>query len=75
MDEELATPLAFRKLLEESIPLRRYATSDEIANAVLFLCSGAASYVTGAVLACDGGQSLLGLSGWTEVLGEAIERD
>ena len=64
-----------RKRLEESIPLRRYATSDEIADAVLFLCSGAASYVTGAVLACDGGQSLLGLSGWAEVLGEVIERD
>ena len=64
-----------RKRLEESIPLRRYATSDEIANAVLFLYSGATSYMTGAVLACDGGQSLLGLSGWGEVLGEVIERD
>ncbi len=61
-----------RKRLEESIPLRRYATSDEIANAALFMCSEAASYVTGAVLACDGGQSLLGSSGWAEVLGEAL---
>lgn len=64
-----------RKRLEESIPLGRYATSDEIANAVLFLCSGAASYVTGAVLACDGGQSLLGSSGWAEVLDEALGKD
>jgi NAD(P)-dependent dehydrogenase (short-subunit alcohol dehydrogenase family) len=37
------------------IPLARYGSTEEIANAVGFLCSPAASYVNGQVLAVDGG--------------------
>jgi peroxisomal 2,4-dienoyl-CoA reductase len=36
-------------------PLRRYAQPIEIAQSVLYLVSDAASYITGAVLAVDGG--------------------
>lgn len=36
-------------------PMKRYGTSDEIAAAVLWLCSSAASYVTGVALPVDGG--------------------
>ena len=35
--------------------MRRMATSDEVANLMLFLASGAGSYVTGAEYLVDGG--------------------
>jgi len=38
----------------ERLPLRRLATPEEIADAVVYLASPRASYVTGAVLAMDG---------------------
>ena len=41
----------------ESIPLRRPGTPAEIANVVCFLASDRAAYVTGTVLAVDGGFS------------------
>lgn len=40
---------------EARIPLGRYAKPEEIAAVVLFLASGQAGYVNGAVLAADGG--------------------
>jgi meso-butanediol dehydrogenase / (S,S)-butanediol dehydrogenase / diacetyl reductase len=39
----------------DAIPLRRYGTTEEIANAIGYLCSPAASYINGQVLAVDGG--------------------
>jgi NAD(P)-dependent dehydrogenase (short-subunit alcohol dehydrogenase family) len=41
-------------------PLGRIAGPEEVANAVLWLCSDGASWVTGADLAVDGGYSMLG---------------
>jgi NAD(P)-dependent dehydrogenase (short-subunit alcohol dehydrogenase family) len=40
------------------IPLGRFGTPEEIADAVGFLCSPRAAYITGQVLAVDGGQWL-----------------
>ena len=39
----------------DAIPLNRYGTEDEIASVITFLCSQEASYVTGQVIASDGG--------------------
>jgi NAD(P)-dependent dehydrogenase (short-subunit alcohol dehydrogenase family) len=51
-----------RSAITGMIPLRRFGTKDEIADLALFLCSDAARFITGAVLVCDGGQSLAGRS-------------
>lgn len=42
---------------EQNIPLKRIGRPEEAAEAVLWLCSGAASYVTGHSMIVDGGMS------------------
>ena len=44
--------------LAPMIPMRRIGTPDEVANVVFFLCSDAASYVTGEEIQINGGQHL-----------------
>ena len=41
--------------MRKHVPLGRWGTIDEIADAALFLCSPAAAFVTGAIVAVDGG--------------------
>jgi NAD(P)-dependent dehydrogenase (short-subunit alcohol dehydrogenase family) len=41
--------------LQQSEPIGRLGTSDEIADAVIWLCSDRASFVTGQAIAVDGG--------------------
>ena len=57
MNRLAPTPEA-RKLFTGMIPLRRFAKKSELADLALFLCSDAAQFITGAVMVCDGGQSL-----------------
>jgi NAD(P)-dependent dehydrogenase (short-subunit alcohol dehydrogenase family) len=52
---KLVHTVAIRSDYYDAIPLNRYGTTEEIANAVGFLCSPAASYINGQTLAVDGG--------------------
>ena len=49
---------ALEKLAEDSTPLGRFASADEMAGQIGFLLSDAAWNVTGTVLVSDGGYSL-----------------
>lgn len=50
-----------RKDYHDTIPLNRYGLEEEIAEAIFFLCSERASYITGQVLAVDGGFEATGI--------------
>jgi 3-oxoacyl-[acyl-carrier protein] reductase len=45
------------RMLQENVPLQRFGTPEEIAEAVVYLASDRASFVTGATLVVDGGQT------------------
>ena len=53
--DPVAMPEAQRAALLSRIPLGRLGAPDDIANAVLFLASPRAAYITGATLHVNGG--------------------
>ena len=58
---KLVHSVAIRSDYYDTIPLNRYGTVEEIAEVTGFLCSAAASYVNGQVLAVDGGFDAAGV--------------
>ena len=50
-----ALPDALKEEITARTPLGRFGTTEEVANAVAFLASDEAAYITGQVLAVDGG--------------------
>lgn len=56
--EELVDPVdpaAARAMFEGTTALKRYGTTEEIAELVYFLCSDASAYITGTAISIDGG--------------------
>ncbi len=58
---KLVHSVAIRSDYYDAIPLNRYGTCEEIADAVGFLCSPAAAFINGQVLAVDGGFEAAGV--------------
>ncbi|WP_270933884.1 SDR family NAD(P)-dependent oxidoreductase [Falsiroseomonas oryzae] len=50
-----------RKDYHDTIPLNRYGLEEELAETIFFLCSDRASYLTGQVIAVDGGFEATGI--------------
>jgi NAD(P)-dependent dehydrogenase (short-subunit alcohol dehydrogenase family) len=60
MAKAVHTP-AIRADYHDHIPLNRYGLETELANAICFLCGDQAAYITGQVLAVDGGFDAAGV--------------
>jgi len=60
MAKEVHTP-AIRADYHDTIPLNRYGLEEELAEAIFFLCSDRASYITGQMLCVDGGFEATGI--------------
>jgi 3-oxoacyl-[acyl-carrier protein] reductase len=58
MTETIRTDERFKDKYLERIPMGRWAEPEEIAPVFVFLASDAASYVTGQVIAADGGMTI-----------------
>ncbi len=50
-----ALPEELRDRMREQVPLKRLGEPEDVANIVVFLCTEAASYLTGQVITIDGG--------------------
>jgi 3-oxoacyl-[acyl-carrier protein] reductase len=56
--EHARFPPGYVEGMAERIPLRRMGGEDEAADALLFLCSDKAAYITGTAIAVDGGSAI-----------------
>jgi len=47
-----------KDIIESTVPMNRFGTPEEMADATVFLCSERAKFITGTVLVVDGGQTV-----------------
>jgi len=71
--KRLAPTDAVRAAVKNSVPLQRMGSSDDIANACLFLSSEYASYITGAIIPVDGGWVQAGAGIMNSILAAAVK--
>ena len=71
MERLAPTPEAMKRA-GEAVPLQRLGTTEDIANAAMFLSSPLATYVSGIVMPVDGGWSLSGAGLNTRELAKAM---
>ena len=72
LTESLYADSRAAKAYFREIPLGRGGQPREVANAILFLASGAASFITGATLLVDGGQMATKFGPWNDDKGEFV---
>ncbi len=65
--ERLFPDPTVHEAIRRTIPLRRFATLEEVAQAASYLLSDYASFVTGEAMVIDGGQWLSGADYWERV--------
>lgn len=53
-----ADPERIENIINSTVPMQRFGTPQEIADAAVFLSSNRASFITGSVLVADGGQTV-----------------
>ncbi len=51
-------PERVARIIETTVPMKRFGTPEEMADAALFLCSERARFITGTCLVVDGGQTV-----------------
>lgn len=71
--KRLAPTERLLEMTRQSVPMKRLGQPEDLGNAAMFLASPLASYISGAILPVDGGWSLGGASGLSEVLVSMLE--
>ena len=53
-----SNPNKIKDIIKENVPMNRFGKPEEVADAIVYLCSDRAKFITGSVLVIDGGQTV-----------------